>query len=174
MGCKHNWKVVSRPSGESGTRRILRFSVSIPPCNTRVMTLPAAFEILACPGCYYERMMPTWVFFASLRLLVVLGVSYGRLDLVRTLGVFVAFEVFFLYAWRLSIWYSFPMVNGDMVRTLAGYCSLILSAGIPAALLLFGLSRVRYFRGTQTIPFTRRRAALLLPLMFMLATLQGL
>jgi hypothetical protein len=117
--------------------------------------------------------MPTWVLFTSLRLLVVLAISYRRLDSVRTLGAFVGFEVPYFYAWRFTAWYSHPSVSGGVFGWLALAFLLVLSAGIPAALLLLALSRVRYFRGTQSVLLTRSRTALLLPAMFTLAVIQG-
>ena len=118
--------------------------------------------------------MPTWVLFTSLRLLVVLAVSYRRLDPVRTLGAFVMFEVAYYYAWRLAVWYMHPVVSEGITQWIALAFLLFLSIGIPAAIFLFALSRLRYFRGAQTVPFTRWRASLLLPVMFILAVIQGL
>lgn len=138
------------------------------------MTPFLALAILACPVCTYDRAMPAWAVFTSLRLLAVLAVAYRRLDLVRTLGAFIAFEVAYYYAWRLAVWFSHPAVAEGLIEWLAMAFLLVLSMGIPAALFLFGLSRVAYFRGTQSIPLTRKRAALLLPAMFTLAAIQGL
>ena len=137
------------------------------------MSLPA-FVILACPVCNYDQVMPTWVLFTSLRLLVVLAVSYRRLDLVRALGAFVAYEVAYYYVWRPAVWYMHPAVSEGVVGWLASASFLVLSIGIPAAIFLYSLSRLRYFCGTQTLRFTRKRAALLLPPMFILAIIQGL
>ncbi len=138
------------------------------------MTQIAALIVLACPVCNYDRVMPTWVAFASLRLLVVLAAAYRRLDLVRTLGAFVAFEVAYYYAWRLAVWYSHPAVAEGFIEWLALASLLVLSIGVPAAFFLFGLSRVPYFRGSYSVPLTVKRAALLLPAMGMLAVIQGL
>ncbi len=137
------------------------------------MTSLTPFLFLACPACTFERVMPGWLVFASLRLLVVLCISWRRLDPVRTLGAFVAFEVAYYYAWRLAVWYVHPAVSEGFVEWFALASLLILSAGIPAALFLFALSKLSYFRGTQSIPLTPRRAAFLLPAMLILSVLQG-
>jgi uncharacterized membrane protein YesL len=138
------------------------------------MTPIADLVILACPVCNYDRVMPTWAIFTSLRLLVVLAIAYRRLDLVRTLGAFAAFEAAYYYAWRLAVWYSHPAVAEGFIQWLALASLLVLSIGIPAALFLFGISRVSYFRGSQSVPLTRKRASLLLPAMFILAVIQGI
>jgi hypothetical protein len=138
------------------------------------MILPATFIILACHAChYYEHVLPTWVPFTVLRLFVVLTVAYGRLDLVRTLGAFLGFEVFYYHAWEYCVLLSHPMVAEGkfdvvtLVRTM-------LSIGIPAALFLLLLSRSAYFRAGNSARLSFMRAALLLPVMFVLSAIQGL
>ncbi len=128
--------------------------------------------ILACPVCTYNRVFPTWFVFAVLRLLVVLAVSYRRLDLVRTLGAFVVFELGYFYAWRLAVWYSHPAVADGFVAWAALACLIVLSAGVPAVVFLLGLARLPYFRASQPVPLTHRHALLLVPAMFLLALIQ--
>lgn len=130
--------------------------------------------ILACPACTYDWVFPTWLVFASLRLLIVLAVSYRRLDLVRTLGAFVAFEIGYFYAWRLAVWYSHPAVAEGLVAWGALACLIILSVGAPAVIFLLGLARLPYFRASQPVPLTGRHALLLVPAMFLLSLIQGL
>ena len=133
-----------------------------------------ALIILACPECNYERVLPTWVIFTSLRLLVTLAVAHRRLDLVRTLGAFTLFEVAYYYAWKLAVWYSHPAVAEGIVEWVAVGSLLILSVGIPAVAVLLLLGRTAYFRARQPVRLTVKRAALMLPAMFVLAVIQGL
>jgi hypothetical protein len=136
------------------------------------MTLFSELVILACPACTYNRVFPTWFVFASLRLLIVLAVSYRRLDLVRTLGAFVAFEVAYFYAWGLAVWYSHPSVADGFVAWVSLAFLIILSVGVPAVAFLLGLARLPYFRAGQPVPLTRRHALLLVPAMFLVAFIQ--
>lgn len=129
------------------------------------MIFPDALLILACPYCTYAQFEPTWIPFAALRLLAVLAVSYRRVDLVRTLGAFALFEVGFYYAWRLAVWYSHPAISDGTVEWIALAGLLALSIGLPAACLLYFLSKASYFRLPQAAHFTRVRALLLIPAM---------
>jgi hypothetical protein len=133
------------------------------------MIFPAALLILACPYCTYAQFEPTWILFASLRLLAVLAISYRRLDLVRTLGAFVLFEVGYFYAWRQVVWYSHPAMSEGIVEWIALGGLVVLSIGLPAACLLYILSRASYFRLPQATRFTRARALLLMPAMLVIA-----
>ena len=92
--------------------------------------------ILACPQCSYYQFMPTWVAFASLRLLVYCSVACRRLDVVRVLGLFTAFEVAYLYLWRFGNWYAHHAVAGDAINTASDIFLLLLVSGIPAALVM--------------------------------------
>ena len=129
--------------------------------------------ILACPICSYNRVMPTWLLFVALRLLFVLTISLRRLDLVRTLGAFGLFEIAYYYAWRAAVWYSHPAVAVGDVAQLATGSFIVLSLGIPAALFLFGLSRMPYFRGAETVTLSWKRTLLLIPCMYAVAYAQG-
>ncbi|MEZ0276893.1 MAG: hypothetical protein ACAH88_18430 [Roseimicrobium sp.] len=138
------------------------------------MTSLSAIMFLACPECNYERVLPTWVIFTSLRLLVTLAVAHRRLDLVRTLGAFIAFEVVYYHTWKLVVWYSHPAVAEGVVEWVAIGSLFLLSIGIPAVAVLLGLSKTAYFRARQPVRLTVKRAVLLLPAMFILAVIQGL
>jgi len=122
--------------------------------------------ILACPQCTYDRFMPTWVAFASIRLVVFCLVAYRRLDVVRVLGLFTAFEVAYLYLWRFGNWYAHPAVAGDAINTASGIFLLLLVSGVPAALVMKFVSRYAYFQIPTRPPFTWKRALLLVPLLF--------
>jgi len=125
--------------------------------------------ILACPQCTYDRFMPTWVAFASLRLVVVCMVAFRRLDVVRVLGLFTAFEVVYLYLWRFGNWYAHPGVAGDPINTASGFFLLLLVSGIPAALVMKRASRYAYFQIPSRPPFTWKRALLLVPILLGIA-----
>jgi hypothetical protein len=125
--------------------------------------------ILACPQCTYDRFMPTWVAFASIRLLVVCLVAYRRLDVVRVLGLFTAFELAYLYLWRFGNWYGHPGVAGEAINGASMIFVLLLISGIPAALVMKHASRYAYFQIPSHPPFTWKRALLLVPFLFGLA-----
>jgi hypothetical protein len=97
--------------------------------------------MLACPQCTYDRFMPTWVAFASMRLGVFCYVAYRRLEVVRVLGLFTAFEVAYFYLWRFGNWYAHPAVAGDVIKGASMIFVLLLVAGIPAALVMKHASR---------------------------------
>ncbi len=118
--------------------------------------------------------MPTWYLFVALRLAVVVIVARGRLDPVRVLGVFVFFEALYLFLWKFLVWFSHPDTSEGLVENLAMVGLLILSAGIPAVILLWGVSRIGYFRGKAAPKMTVRRCLLITPFLFILAILQGL
>jgi hypothetical protein len=129
--------------------------------------------ILACPACNYERVMPTWLAFACLRIFVVLLVSLKRVDIVRILGVFVIYEVAYYFVWRYVIWYSHPAVAEGAVQWLAIIGLLSLSAGIPAAVLLARISKMAYFRAAHSKVIEKWKIWILLPFSFLLAFIQG-
>ena len=159
--------------------------------------IPDLQPLLACPQCTYDRFMPEWVGFAFVRLFVFCLVASRRLDVVRVLGLFTAFELAYLYFWRLGNWYAHPgaalaaanslsdfflqFPNGKAIleglrSSLTAYaesCLLFLVSGIPAALVMKGVSRIPYFRvpGRPLLGWTR--ALLLVPTLFGLAYLQN-
>lgn len=128
--------------------------------------------ILACPQCTYNQFMPSWVEFASLRLVVVCLVAYRRLDVVRVLGLFTAYEVAYLYLWRIGIMYSHPVIADDVINTVAEAFLLLLISGVPAALVIKHASRYAYFQSPSRPAFTWKRALLLVPLLFGMAILE--
>jgi hypothetical protein len=129
--------------------------------------------ILACPICTYDRVMPTWYVFVAVRAAIVLFLARGRMDPVRLLGVFMLFEIFYFYAWRFLVWYSHPAVSEGTVETLSLTGLLALTAGLPAAFLLWLVSRFRYFRGKSEAKLSLRRCFGIVPLFFVLAAVQG-
>ena len=138
------------------------------------MILPATFTILACHACYYyDHVLPAWIPFTILRLFAVLTVAYWQLDLVRTLGAFLGFEVLYYYAWKYYVLLAHPVPAEGIFDALT-VARIMLSAGIPAALFLLLLSRSAYFRAGNSVHLSFKRTALLLPMMFVLAAIQGL
>lgn len=117
--------------------------------------------------------MPTWVAFASLRLVVFCLVAYRRLDVVRVLDLFMAFEVAYFYLWRFGNWYVHPAVAGDAINTASGIFLLLLVSGLPAALVMKSASRYAYFQIPARPSFTWKRALLLVPLLFGIAMFQS-
>jgi hypothetical protein len=134
---------------------------------------PLAYPILACPGCTYSQFMPTWCWFAVVRLLLVVAIAGRRLDIVRVLGLFLFFEMAYWQLWKLGIWFSHPGILDGGYSAIAMIGLLILISGIPAALLLKYVSRFAYFRGTSTLPFTWKRAITLIPVWFGLAVIES-
>lgn len=130
--------------------------------------------ILACPVCTYDRVMPTWYLFVAIRAVIVLLLARGRMDPIRLLGAFILFEVAYLYAWRFFVWYSHPAVAEGTVERLSMIGLLVLSAGLPAAVFLRLVSRVRYFRGKFEPKMTFRRCLALVPMFLVLSLAQGL
>jgi len=131
-----------------------------------------ATDAIACPACTYERVMPTWVLFASLRLLAVCVIGLAVLDVVRMLEAFVAYEVAYFYAWRLAVWYSHPAVSEGTVAMCSAVLLFALEAGIPAAIVLRGLSRFRHFIRTPGARVSWKRAILVVPAMSLVALAQ--
>lgn len=143
----------------------------LPVCALLVLL---AGEALACPGCTYERVMPTWALFAAIRLLVVCGLAFSVLDVVRTLEAFLVYELMYVQAWRMAIGYAHPAVSGDLVEWLALGVLLVLSAGVPAAILLRQLGRFAWFVRTPGRGVSWRRALMMVPAFFVIAVVQGL
>jgi hypothetical protein len=98
--------------------------------------------------------------------------GYRRLDVIRVLGLFTAFEVAYLYFWRLGNWYAHPAVAGDAINTAPGIFLLLLISGLPAALVMKSASRYAYFQIPSRPSFTWKRALLLVPLLFGMAIVE--
>jgi len=140
------------------------------------MTIFAAmyqFSLLACPQCTYDRAFPTWYFFAAIRLVVVLLICKGRLDLVRILGLFALFEAAYFVAWRFLVWFSHPAVSDGAIGVIAMAGLLVISAGVPAVVVLWQASKVAYFRKPDTTRLSLKRALLLIPLHFVINLLHS-
>jgi hypothetical protein len=135
------------------------------------MIIPA---FLACPVCTYDRVMPTWFLFVAIRAVAVLLLTQGRMDPIRLLGAFILFEGANLYAWRFFVWYSHPSIAEGTVGTLSMIGLLVLSAGLPAAVFLWLVSRIRYFRGKSDLKMSFRRCLAIVPMFFVLSLAQGL
>jgi hypothetical protein len=133
--------------------------------------LPA---ILACPVCTYDRVMPTWWLFVVLRATVVLLIARGRMDPIRLLGAFMLFEGFYFFAWRFLVWYSHPAVSEGTVMTTSMIGLIVFSVGLPAAIFLWSISRIKYFRAKAERQMTFRRWLLILPVFFVLTIIQGM
>jgi hypothetical protein len=140
-----------------------------------MFTHPAIIPVfLACPVCTYDRVMPTWYFFVAIRAVIVLLLTRGRMDAIRLLGAFILFEGAYLYAWRFFVWYSHPAVAEGLVENLSMIGLLVLSAGLPAAVFLWLVSRIRYFRGKSDLMMSFRRCLAIVPMFFALSVVQGL
>jgi hypothetical protein len=118
--------------------------------------------------------MPTWLIFVAMRLAIVAFLARGRMDPVRMLGAFAAFEVAYLFAWRWLVWYSHPAVSGGMIESLALVILIGVSVGLPAVAFLWFISRLKYFQGKHTSRMTFRRCLVLIPCFFILSLVQGL
>ena len=135
------------------------------------MSIPA---VLACPVCTYDRVMPTWFLFVAFRAVAILLLMRGRMDPIRLLGAFILFEGAYLYAWRFFVWFSHPAVSEGAVEILSMIGLLVLSAGLPAAVFLWMVSRIRYFRGKSDLMISFRRCLAIIPIFFVLSLAQGL
>ena len=125
--------------------------------------------IVACPQCTYDRFIPIWIPFALVRLLAVSLVAYRRLDVVRVLELFIAYEFGYLCFFGVGNWYAHPAVAGEEVNTASEFFLLLLVSGIPAALVLKLASRHAYFQIPSRPPFTWMRALVLMLMLFGLA-----
>jgi len=142
----------------------------IPVC----LLLLVASEALACPGCTYERVMPTWPVFAALRLMAVCAIAFTVLDLVRTVEGFIVYEVLYFFAWRMAVWYSHPAVAEGFVEWLALGFLLVLSAGVPAVMVIKWIGRFKWFRLKPGEGVSWRRALLIIPVFFLIAVVEGI
>jgi len=110
--------------------------------------LLGAVDVVACPGCTYERMLNSnwypkvWIIKLSLPLLF----SCLRLDPVRVFGVFLGYTYGFIFLFERLVWYGHPAVNDGLLGTLANVLLLIFGLNIPDAALLFLLGNIPFFR----------------------------
>ena len=138
------------------------------------MLAMVASDALACPVCTYERVMPGWVLFAAFRFLVVIIVMFAVLDAVRVVEAFIVYEIIYFYAWRYAVWYSHPAVTDGPMEILYSSALFLLSAGVPAALLAYGLGRLKWFRKEPDRGVSWKRAILVVPAMFLLSLMQSI
>lgn len=139
-----------------------------------VALLFVATEAMACPECTYQRVMPTWPIFAAARILAICAIAFTVLDVVRAVEVFIVYEVSYFFAWRMAVWYLHLAVSGGLVQWLAVGALLILSAGIPAALVLKLISSLEWFRRKPDRCVSWKRALLVLPVFYAIAVVEGM
>ena len=132
-----------------------------------------AGDVLACPGCTYAGVMPTWPIIVLLRLVAVCAVAYRVLDVVRTLEAFLLYEVLYFFGWMMAVWYSHPAVSSGPVLYLAFGFFLVLSAGVAATFALKWIGRFRFFRCSPDRGISWRRALLMVPVSVLITLLQG-
>jgi hypothetical protein len=142
-----------------------------------VLLMFVGVDLLACPACAYNRAMPTWFFFMALRLFAVCIISFAVLDVVRTLQVFLVYEVLYLYLWPFALYYSFPFPKSSVSPELAAVANvyvLIVETGILAAILLKILGRFKWFRRDPKIGVSWARASLIIPATFLITIIESL
>jgi hypothetical protein len=112
--------------------------------------------LLACALCAYNTYMPVLALFAMLRLTATALVARRSLDAVRVVMVFGALELAWYALAGWSIWNSHPYGAHQTFGTVMRLLHLIWETGLPAALLLKGLSRSVWFRrGPSQITWRR-------------------
>lgn len=132
------------------------------------------FLFLACAQCANDRAMSGWFIFVVLRLLCIMAVAQGRLDPVRILGLFVLFEVGYLFAWRMLMFYSYGNSHlPDWTEKASMIGFLLLVCGVPAIALIWCASHLRYFRAQEEVRLSLRRCLWLIPSFFALSFLQS-
>lgn len=119
----------------------------------------------ACVTCTFNRFAPSWFLFVLLRFAAVAVIARPRLDVVRTMGILAVFEAPYFYLWKLSIftWYAEHYHITPLVR-FGAYYTGVFDLGIPQALGLMAISRIRYFRNADAPAFQLWRALLVIPL----------
>jgi len=128
--------------------------------------------ILACPGCTYNIIDPTWFYFAAARIAVICYAADRRMSLLRVLGLFCVYEAVYYYLVHLAIWYAHPAVSEGLAITVATASLIVLTIGLPAVGVLKLASRFRFFRGTSPMPTTWGRAFLVVPMLIAVEILE--
>lgn len=134
--------------------------------------MSAQIIILACPGCTYNIIDPTWLYFAAARIAVICYAADRRMSLLRVLGLFCAYEAVYYYLVHLAIWYSHPAVSEGIAITVATVSLIVLTIGLPAVGVFKLASYFHFFRGASPMPTTWGRAFLLIPLLIAVAILE--
>lgn len=112
-----------------------------------VLLLTSAWQVHACPGCTYERMLlSNWLpKIIVLKVTAAVLVTAWRLDPVRVLYTFLGYVFAFDWLYRYAIWFSFP--GGDPLVVALGTGGLIvLSFGFLDVGILFLLGRLTIYR----------------------------
>ncbi len=123
---------------------------------------------------HVRRVTPTWPIFTGVRLVAICAIAFTVLDVVRTAEAFIVHEVAYFFAWRFAVWYSHPAVAEGFMAWLALAGFLILSAGIPAAIVLKLIGRFKWFRRKPDQDVSWKRALLVVPVFFAIAMVEGI
>ncbi len=134
--------------------------------------MSAQSAILACPGCTYSLIEPTWFYFAAARIAIICYVADRRMNLLRVLGLFCVYEAIYYYLVHIAIWYAHPAVSDGTVMTLATASLIILTIGLPAVVLFKLVSRLQFFRGAATMTTTWGRSLLIIPMLIGVSALE--
>jgi hypothetical protein len=113
-----------------------------------LLMLLLPWEVWACPGCTYERMLlsnwyqKTWV----IKLIAAALFTFNRLDVVRVIYVFFAYIWAYIKLYDYLVWFGHPAVSDGIVGTLSRFGLGLLELNILDLALLFFLGRIRFFR----------------------------
>lgn len=117
--------------------------------------------------------MPSWYLFVFLRFAAIALVTYKRLDIVRLLFIFLAFEVAYYYVWRMSVVDGYAEIHDFLAKyEWAPYAATIYQSGLLYMMVILGVSRIKYFQGRHAELFERWRVLFLFPLFCFIAMLQ--
>ena len=129
-------------------------------------------SIFACPQCTFNRYMPSWYLFVFLRFAAIAVVTYKRLDIVRLLFIYLAFEVAYFYVWRMSVVDGYAEIHDFLPKyAWAPYAASIYESSLLYMIVIIGVSRIKFFRGRHSELFVRWRVLLLLPMFVLIALL---
>ncbi|MCB9913500.1 MAG: hypothetical protein H6827_10920 [Planctomycetes bacterium] len=112
-----------------------------------VLLLISVAEVMACPGCTYERMLlNNWLpKMIALKVSAAVLITGWRLDPIRVLYTFVGYSFAYDFLYRYAIWFSFPGGNPFIVGpATAGL--IVLAVGALDVGVLFLLSRLNFYR----------------------------
>lgn len=83
-------------------------------------------------------------------------IAFSVLDVVRTLQVFVLYELLYYHLWRISVWGSYS--ESRLSEWMTGIFHLATTLGIAAAVVLWAIGRIEWFRRRGSSGVTRTRA----------------